>query len=67
MRVKDMTPEQRKLHNRNLRQARKAKFEADAKWIYSRTGGGPVGMLISSTKAAPAGAAAPPDRSDNRD
>lgn len=67
MRVKDMTPEQRKLHNRNLRQARKAKFEADAARIYRMTGGGPVGMLVSSTRASPAGAASPLQDSDSRD
>lgn len=53
MRVKDMTPEERKLHNRNLRQARKAREEAAAARIYRSTGGGPVGMMIGSAKPAP--------------
>ena len=57
MRVKDMSPEQRKLHNRELRQARKAREEEITARVYRATGGGPVGMLISSTKAVPAGSA----------
>ena len=57
MRIRDMAPEQRKLHNRKLREARKAKAEEDEARIYRMTGGGPVGMMIGSLRTTPAGGA----------